>query len=155
MIAVRDAHLLEACFGRWPDFRGAEVSGIRLIAPLRQLELDIEVVELFVDSHGIYRDRQRCLTIFGFANVLGARSALFEPVRHGRVIDGLEITSRDAGAPTNSDAWGERQCRVRLLPTPGFPEAQFFCDEVTVLRATSISRAISYVAPFVKPMSKE
>jgi hypothetical protein len=142
MIAVKDAHLLESCVGRWPDFREAEVSGIRLFAPLRQLELDIEVLELLLDAHGIYRDRQRCLTTFSFANVLGARSALFEPFRHGRVLDGLEFAERDPGSPTTSDDWGGRRCRVRLLPTPGFPEAQFFCDEVAILKAISISRAI-------------
>lgn len=142
MIAVRDAHLLESCFGRWPDFGDAEVSGTRLIVPLRQLELDIEVVELFLDAHGIYRDRQRCLTTFSFANVLGARSALFQPFRDGRVLGGLEFAERDTGSPTTSDDWGGRQYRVRLLPTLGFPEAQFFCDEVAILKAISISRAI-------------
>jgi len=145
MIAVKDAHLLETCFGRWPDFRGAEVSGVRLFAvPDRpaQLELDIEVVELFLDARGVYRDRQRCLSTFSFTNVLGARMELFRPFRHENALDGLEVAERDAGLSTTADDWGGRLYRVRLAPMSGFPEAQFFCDEVAVLKAVSISRAI-------------
>lgn len=145
MIEIRNSHLLEEHFGGWPSFRGAELSGIRLFAPLgrpAQLELDIEVVELFRDAGGVYRDRQRCLTSFSFVNVLGAGMESLRPLRQDEGLDGLEVAEQDAGASMDADAWGGRRYRVRLVPAPGGTAAQFFCDQVAILRAISISRAI-------------
>jgi len=144
MITVKNAHLLEACFGRWPDFRGADVSGIRLFAvPGRpaQLELDIEVVELFLGARGVYRDRQRCLTTLSFVNVLGAAMETLLPFRQEDALAVLEFAEQDDGSPIANESGGRRY-RIRLVPTPGYSEAVFYCDEVAVLKALSISRAI-------------
>lgn len=149
MIGIGNAHLLEAQFGRWPDFHGAEVAGIRLFT-LRgrpaQLELDIEVVELVRDAGGVYRDRQRCLTTFGFANVLGARMDSLRALRQDTGLHGLEVVERGgSGASTTAEDandWGARRYRVRLIPPPDIAEARFFCDHATILKVLSISRAI-------------
>ena len=143
MISVKDAHLLERCFGRWPDFRGAVVSSVRLFAPRNrpaQLELNFEVVELFLDAHGVYRDRQRCLTTLSFTNVLGARMEIFRPFRQEGVVDALELIEHDGDSSTIGEPWGGRRYRVRLVPMSGFPDAQFFCDQVAILKALSIAR---------------
>jgi hypothetical protein len=145
MIAISNAHLLEAQFGRWPDFHRAEVSGIRLFAPHgrpAQLELDIEVVELFRDAGGVYRDRQRCLTTFLFTNVLGARMECLRSFRQEEGLGGLEFAEPGAGSPIPAADWGGRRYLVRLVPPAGVEEAPFLCDQVTILKVVSISRAI-------------
>ena len=145
VITVKDAHLLETCFGRWPDLRGARVSSVRLFAGRdrpAQLELDIEVVELFRDSRGVYRDRQRCLATFDFTNVLGARTEALWPFREDGALDALQFADVTRGSNTPSVDSGGRRYRVRLVPTGGLTEAAFFCDEVAVLKVVSISWAI-------------
>jgi hypothetical protein len=74
--------------------------------------------------------------------VLGARIGIFLPFREEAVLAALEFAERDDDSATTSNEWGGRRYRVRLVPTPGFAEAQFFCDQVTVLKSLSISRAI-------------
>lgn len=143
MVKVKGAHLLETCFGRWPDFRDSEVSGIRLISVRNrpvELELDIEVVELFRDRHGVNRDRQRCLTTFRFDNVLGAQMETLLLLRE-EPLSALDLLELDEGPPT-ADEWGGRQYGVRLMPASGSSDVRFFCDEVAILQSVSISRAI-------------
>jgi hypothetical protein len=145
VITVKDAHVLETWFGHWPDFRGARVSSIRLFAGRdrpAQLELDIEVVELFRDSRGVFRDRQRCVATFGFTDVLGARMEALWPFRADGALDALQFAEVTGGSEIPPDDSGGRRYRVRLVPTGGLTEAAFFCDEVAVLKAVSISWAI-------------
>jgi hypothetical protein len=146
MVEIQNAHRLEALFGHWPDFRGAQVPAVRLFA-LRdrpaQLELDIEVAEVFTDGRGVDRDRQRCVATLRFSNVLHARVDALWGFRQEGALAALEIAELGAkDLETVRDDGAGRRYRVRLVPTVPFPEALFFCDEVAVLGAISISRAI-------------
>ena len=146
MIEIKDAHLLETLFGHWPDFRNAEVLAVRLFAPRdrpAQLELDIEVAELFRDARGVERDRQRCFTTFRFSNVLDIRVDAFRPFRQEGALGALAFAELGASElEMAGDDWAGRRHRVRLVPLPGVPGAQFLCDEVAVLSAVSISHAV-------------